>query len=351
MKRIVFFLIYLAYSVCTIAQTTSITKISSTDGDLNFPIITTSDSISSRKINDYLQSYILLQAAHKLKGAAIFDKCKYTEKKLSGLDEINYKVRKNTAKVLSLTFDIDYLAAHPNPYTLSFCFNVQNGELIRIGDLLTLQGLNYFGKKIRQKRAIVIDRIIGKPNKSDPDDEEEGRADYESCNTYADSADFIITTKGITFRKTNCLAYIHETDVLDTDLNVTYTYTELQPYLTSFGQQLFTDSVKDIHDMYFASLDKPLMGTINNAYKIVLNLDLYHGQPGGSCNYYYISKGTTIQLEGKIKGKQINLSATDQDGDKGELFNGTIEGSSIKGTWTNLKTKMSYPFEASYQSK
>jgi hypothetical protein len=319
-------------------------------GELKFPIIELTNKRASQKINDYLQTNMLEQTTLKNPGAKLFDERKWTDS-TSGIDELDYEVVINDGKILAISFSGQTEGAYPSPLVEYYQFNVQNGEVILINDILSKSGLLFFEKDVKQKRRALIEQHLlelkseeqYKKDKEVQEDLPHIKEELIFCNENDDLDNFSLTKSGITFHKDFCLPHVIQ--ALDADLDIFYSFNELKDKSSPFGKKLFSKAVTNISNEFLSSIKKPLYGKIGN-YNIVVQLRPDIDEESGF--YYYTSKGILIDLSVKTKRSDIKMKEIANDGSI-RLFNGKIYGTTIKGTWTNLKTKQVLPFEVAYK--
>jgi hypothetical protein len=345
MKKLVFLSLFLA-GMAADAQQAVVANISGPvkNEGLNFPVITLADKNVSRKINEYLQVNVLEQTTLKTPGMQVFDKVKWTENK-PGMDELDYTVLRNNSKFLSLDVSSDWLSAYSTENHSYFLFNVQNGEIILLEDIINPVGLKELEKDIKRKRNILIAANL-KELKSDADAVERIdniKSSYADCNSDADMNNFYVSGEQIIFHRTPCLPHVIQS--MDTDLDITYSIDSIRPLLTPFGQRLFSPAKQDISKDRFPSLSKPLRGKIDNKYEVVMQL---HIDADNSVDgfYYYSNYQSAIQLSGQLVNGQLELKEKDAEFNDTAVIKLDVSGTRLRGTWTSIKTGKALPFAA-----
>jgi hypothetical protein len=257
---------------------------------------------------------------------------------------MNYTVHANNARLLSIGLEYEWMGAHPEDYQKYFVFNSQNGEIIVPEDIFTPQGLAELAADTRNKRSALVTAHL-KELKTLPDaadNPESIKDDLNACNKEAQLEDFHMTTTGIVFHKASCLPHVIAS--LEPNLDITYSFQQLHARLSAFGQKLLSPAPQDISKDSFPSLAKPLRGKIDNKYNIVLQLHVYSDHSAGGF-YYYNNYQSAIELSGTMENGVAALKERDKDGNETAVFNGTIKGTTLSGTWTNVKTKKTWVFE------
>jgi hypothetical protein len=309
--------------------------------ELNFPVVSLPDRTAAKKINDYLQIHVLEQTTLKAPGMQVFNKTKWTETR-PGFDVLEYKVYANNGKLLSIGIVGEWIAAHPDNYEDYFVFNAQNGDLVLPEDLFTPQGLKELEEEVKRKRAVLIEAHLKelKNNQKANDNLESIKEDLIRCNQHASLRTFYMTNSAFVFRGSPCLP--HAISNMDADTDVSYSFGQLRPRLSTFGQKLFSTE-QDISKDTFPSLSKPLRGKIDNKYDIVMQLNFYDDHSVGGV-YYYNNYQSAIDISGKLDNGVLELKEHDADYNDIAVFTGTVKGTVFSGTWTNLKTKKALPF-------
>src|ERR1700739_2848831 len=157
MKRI--FLIHLVILCCAnvFAQTATIVKVRS--GYQGFPFIILPDSTISKKINDCLQ----IGSIGSITSRAALPKL-LKESGDDGYTQIgntlSYEVYANNDKYLSLKISTTPGTTMEPPTFSSYAFNVQNGELILLTDLIDSASLPVLKKMLADKRRLVISKRL-----------------------------------------------------------------------------------------------------------------------------------------------------------------------------------------------
>ena len=338
------FLLLLATLTAT-AQQAIVTGIagSKKNAELNFPFIALPDRAVARKINDYLQINMLQQTNLKAPGLQVFDKVKWTEKQ-AGIDAMTYTVHANNSQLLSIGLEYESMGAHPENYQEYFVFNSQNGEIIFPGDIFTPQGMKELAGEIIKKRSERIAAHL-KQLKTDPesaDNVESIKENFTTCNKEANLETFYVTATGLVFHKPSCLPHVIAN--LEAPLDITYSFDQLRSRLSAFGQKLLSPARQDISKVSFPSLEKPLRGKIDNKYDIVMQLRFYGDHSVGGF-YYYNNYQSAIELSGKLENGKLQLKEHDKDYNETAVFEATVNGTTLSGSWTNVKTKKSLKFE------
>lgn len=326
------------------AQQATVTNIAGPkkDAELNFPVISMPDKAVARKINDYLQINMLQQTTLKAPGLQVFDKAKWTEKQ-TGIDAMSYTVHANNSKLLSIGLEYESMGAHPENYQEHFVFNSQRGEIVFPGDIFTPQGVKELAGEVIKKRSELIAAHL-KQLKADPetaDNLESIKENFTTCNKEANLETFYVTATGIIFHKTSCLPHVIAN--LEAPLDITYSFDQLRSRLSAFGQKLLSPAKQDISKDSFPSLEKPLRGKIDNKYDIVMQLHFY-GDHAVRGFYYYNNYQSAIELSGKFEKGRLQLKEHDKDYNETAVFEATVNGTALSGSWTNVKTKKSLGF-------
>ncbi|AEV98849.1 hypothetical protein A4D02_09880 [Niastella koreensis] len=206
--------------------------------DHSFPLIHAKNTTIANNINRYLQSNILSNEKMETSPTKIFENSKYINtdsNQQAGYTGLNYKVAVNNAQILSLSFDIESMGAHPEHYKEYYNFNLHTGNLIAAKDLFTTAGLNYLRKFLSNERNSRINQFISEEY-SKSEDSTLIKDTYKECNEKADENNISIAAYEIVFYKEYC--FPHVARPYDTDLDVVCKIKQLEKYLTEPGKKL-----------------------------------------------------------------------------------------------------------------
>ena len=206
--------------------------------DHSFPFIRSKNATVTKKINSYLQNQILQNEKVETSPDKIFENSKFIHKdtiQQSGYESIHYKVERNNAQVLSLSFTFESTGAYTSFYNEYYSFNLQTGKLINAKDLFTSAGVNYLKQFLTRERKKRMDQSVkGEvPNAKDSAFIIER---YSHCNQEANENNIFITPNGIVFYKADC--FPHAWQAYDINLDIEFTIKQLEKYLTDSGKKL-----------------------------------------------------------------------------------------------------------------
>ena len=121
---------------------------------IDYPIIITDSKIAQNKINETIKLSIfgiMKDDTHPMDSIiqeAIFDW-------LTGID---YEIYFNSSNILSVLISSDGYGAYPSTLNSYFNFNLNNGEEIKIKDIISEGKLEEFKKKVRKDKFQVLTR-------------------------------------------------------------------------------------------------------------------------------------------------------------------------------------------------
>ena len=324
---------------------------------LRFPVVILPDSLVAKKINDYLQINILGQTTASASGSKVFSGIKWSRHR-SGLDELDYTVTMNNARLLCLEFDEEGVGAYPTPIREYYAFDAHTGDPIRPDDLFADAGLLELDKDLRHRRSVMIaehvkelreDTSMYGANDSDKEaDLEEVRSGLMSCDSGEEHARFSITDTGIVFHTEGCLR--HALQAWDLDAAVCYGYSSVDAWLTDYGKELLLGRKGSRRQNDSSGpAGRPMHGMIGR-YPIVMQLDTRVEGPGKEIDgsYYYTGKGIKIDISGYFRDGTLTLKESDDNGNETGIFSGIYERGVYSGIWTNAKTKKTFPFKINY---
>jgi hypothetical protein len=113
------------------------------DPDIIYPVITASDKIVERKINQ-----TILFELTRIDSTESLSKTLLAQMN-EGLSELDYDISLNTKDLLSLKLNALGCGAYCSTYNIYFNFDLHTGESLRIQDIITKKGLDSF-------RAVVL---------------------------------------------------------------------------------------------------------------------------------------------------------------------------------------------------
>jgi hypothetical protein len=203
-----------------------------------FPLIRSKNATVAQKINSYLQNQILQNEKVETDPGRIFENSKYINEdtiQQSGYESIHYKIERNNAQILSLSFSFESTGAYTSYYNGYYSFNLQTGKLIDAKDLFTTTGLHYLKQFLPRERKKRIDQFI-KEESPNAEDSAFLIERYSYCNQQADENNVFITSSSIVFYKEYCFPQAWRP--YDTNLDIAFTITQLEKYLTYPGKKL-----------------------------------------------------------------------------------------------------------------
>lgn len=207
---------------------------------LDFPFIRSANANVANKINAFLQTSILENSTIITDPKQIFHNRKYIYSdsvKQMGFSDIRYEVTMNTARVLSLEFDLETMGAYGTNFKSYYSFDSQTGKPVLTKDIITAEGLNYLKKYLTKERRKEIVRFINDDVQVEDDtDTAYIKERFAECNKDAGVDNLFILNKNILFYKGFC--FPHVVRVYETDLNISIPIKQLQKYLTAYGRKL-----------------------------------------------------------------------------------------------------------------
>lgn len=240
MQKVIFILFLLIFSTTQAQFKISTIKDASPfeRESLEFPFIRSANTNVANKINAFLQSEMLENPTVITNPRKIFFNRKYIRTdsiNQSGYSDMSYKVIMNTARVLSLQFDVETTGAYSHYYNEYHSFNAQTGKPILAAAIFTAEGIKYLRKYLVKERAKLINRFI-EEECQDYQDTAYIKERYAACNQEATESQIFVLPNNIMFYKDDC--FPHAARPYNTDLNITIPIVQLQKYLTDYGRKL-----------------------------------------------------------------------------------------------------------------
>lgn len=213
--------------------------------DLNFPVITLINTEVSNKINEYLQSEILIifdtiesGANEEISLEKALELSSYTKKGI--YSEISYKVLLETKKLLSIALFCETITAYPSTHNYYFIFDLATGVPINLDNIFTEQGKSLLYLDILHKKQENINNhfegLRTKPkSKKLLKDMEDAFESYD-CKNKVRLNNYFLESNKITFIE-NC-EFPHVIKALDLDTKIEYIFEQLGNYLSPYGKEL-----------------------------------------------------------------------------------------------------------------
>lgn len=196
-------------------------------------------------INDHLQMEFFETTISKTPEAKLFDEFRYIlgdSVSQSGYTFISYSVELNDPKILSVIFDVEGMGAYPTYYQRYFSFDTKTGKLISPDTMFTIDGLKSIKRLLIDKRNKEIKKWIAelKAGYQEPDDSSFVADNFAECNAKADEENFFVRKGKVLFYKHDC--FPHAWKPYETNLNIEFTYKEIEKYLSAFGKMILSSN-------------------------------------------------------------------------------------------------------------
>lgn len=237
----VFFICSLLFFTTTHSQVTISTIKNPSTGygsNLVFPYVKSANPKTAKTINAYLQTKMLDNSTVITNPHRIFFNRQYINTDTlsqAGYSDLSYKVLMNTARVLSIKFDVEATGAYSHYYNEYYSFNTETGKAITAAAIFNAEGLKYLRKHLVKERKRLYEKFI-KEEYQDNKDFAEIIESYVNCNKSADVDQIFVLPKSIMFYKEHC--FPHHSQPYETDLNITIPVRQLEKYLTDYGKKL-----------------------------------------------------------------------------------------------------------------
>lgn len=213
------------------------------DNDLVFPVFTSINKTSSKKINQVLQNEFFETTIYQIPEARLFDKSRFIDddsNSQSGLTSLSYKIELNNSKVLSVIFEVESMGAYPTYYQRYFSFNAKTGNVLSPDSLFTREAINILEQLLIAKRKEEIKKWIDELRSDGGSVFKEDSSfifeTFKECNAGAGIKNLFVTSEKILFYKEDC--FPHGWAPLNTNLDIGFSYKEFEKYLSGFGKKL-----------------------------------------------------------------------------------------------------------------
>ena len=240
-KELGFLLLFFVFGSVGRAQYRSRTIICKQDSNLTFPVFISENKAAAKKINDHLQMEFFETTTSQTPEAKLFDEDRFISQDSiiqTGYTSISYRVELNNTKILSVIFEVEGMGAYPSYYKRYFSFENKTGNPISPDTVFTREGLRSIKKILIDKRNKEIKKWIAelKADFQEADDSSFVVDNFAECNSKADEENFFIKKGKVLFYKYDC--FPHAWGPYETNLDLEFTYKELEKYLSSFGKKI-----------------------------------------------------------------------------------------------------------------
>ena len=313
-----------------------------------FPLVSTSDKVIEENINLYLHSKFLEKVYQS------------TKNPLEGIikDDGNrrayfheYEVNKNTIPVLSLSILSEYCGAYCEESYEYSNFDLNNGSIITINDLIDHNKAETLTKILNNKiRKEINDFILNIPKNNQIDKEDiqfytDQREIYNEClnniNLYKindNGFDFYLSNDSIYLQRGRCSN--HAMRALDELGNFTigFSKTEIAPYLSEYGKNLYRNLPRKMTDIK----EKIFTGTIGK-YPIKGIITNYN-----SGYYWYERTKKLIDIDFTNEDGKIIIKENNKDYNNIATFILKQKDHQLIGTWSKINSNESLPVEINF---
>lgn len=294
-----------------------------TQGDFHFPIFENIwDSDATAKINTFLQLEIL-ELIIGTEDSIIFENDWPNGEIFSGRQRMDYQIKSNTSKILSIVFDCEGCGAYCSDYKMYYNFDSQSGDFINLKDLFSEEGYNKFtsivigerinriNKAIKQckdnfelwkndfnetskRPKIEIEEIIASEQAINEDE----ISTYKNCLEYLNSLEYdgyYFEDDELYLIREKCSVHVNQAlDNLGEFENV-FNYSLLKDHLNGYGDYFFNPQELEYTKCNPNLKNKLFFGKIDNKYPIVFAMIDEHGYQ--KYYYSYLKYCRKIELE------------------------------------------------------
>lgn len=273
---------------------------------------------------------------------------------------LNYVVRRNDGRLLSLEFSEEGVGAYLYFSDRYVTFDLINGNPVIAEDLFSATGYPVVMQMIRDGRTRAIkvgvekdirymtDSTIWGPVSAEDmaqiiKDFQDLQDEFAECAKDTLATEILITDSIFEPNSLTCLPHVDAG--YDFEWNVNIPLTSIQPYLSEYGKGLL-GLAAPLRNPQLRQQFKYLTGTIGSyPVTMVISSDRLDGNLRSS--YYYNSKGKPIDLHGTIDQGVVTLTEFSETS-KAERFIGSFKDNTFTGTWYDASGKRSLPFVLTY---
>lgn len=236
-------LVFFVFGSVCLGQYRSRKIICKQDTSITFPVFISENKAAAKTINDHLQMNFFETTTAQISEAKLFDAYRFISDDSmlqSGYTSISYHIELNDPKILSVRFDVEGMGAYPTYFKRYFSFYNKTGRPILADTIFTTDGLTSIKKILIDKRNKEIKKWIEelKADYQDPDDSSFVADRFAECNAKAEEENFFIRKGKVLFYKYDCFS--HAWGPYETNLNIEFTYKELEKYLSAFGKMILS---------------------------------------------------------------------------------------------------------------
>jgi len=198
---------------------------------------------AAKSVNDLLQMDFFETTTSKTPENKLFDKSRFISDDSiiqTGYTSISYKIELNNPGMLSIIFEVEGMGAYPTYYQRYFSFNSKKGTILTPDNIFTPEGINAIQKIVIEKRSDEIKKWIQELKVNNEatyaEDSSFITERFAKCNSEAHESNMFIEKGKILFYKDDC--FPHAWGPYEANLDIEFTYKELEKYLSGFGKSL-----------------------------------------------------------------------------------------------------------------
>ena len=245
-KKILATCIMLSLSIHAFTQLTEIknTVYKSNDRSINieFPVINYFDKKIENAINKCIQTKILGldSAVHYKSDSLMLKKSLYNKKEgVGGFTLLSYTAY-CTEKILSIRFKGETMGVYPGIYTDNYTFNLRNGKLLQIDDLIVNDSsFNIYDTLYNLNKQEMVDAMTG----IDSDIVDHVRTVIEESINERKAVDFYIFNDTIFFSH-GPAGFSHAMQCYEMHFNTNYSLQDIRGHFTGLGSLVLLNDKK-----------------------------------------------------------------------------------------------------------
>lgn len=325
-------------------QTLSVGKVKNEDLR-RFPfVVSTTEPRVATRINQWLfitnfETMAPVRAADGLR--------EVTEQTWRSQPDMQYKVVRNDARVLSVEVSGESCGAYCEDYTVSYAFDATTGRHLEPTDLFTPDGLRAIAQQTHAANAARLRKEIATLRKANAaahrkgpaadEDRDDKIALYEGCLAERAEASYrkmvgtgvmAVEAQGVRFEQSRCSNHaMRALDDLD-GFSQRYGAAQLRPWLTPYGAAvLLGEATAPGPSSPFGQV---LQGSIGTRLPVTLLLENPYDEGSVSATYFYDRVRKPISLSGQYRDGVLELAESESNG----RLRLKVEGDSLVGDWS-----------------
>lgn len=206
----------------------------------SFPVVTSGPRNVQTKINTFLQR-TELELVFGEEDSSIFERIWPREDFFSGIAALDFEVKENSARILSIQIDREGCGAYCESYSTYYNFDASTGEQIQLSNIFSEAGLAKLSEEIVAEQKSMIAELIATADESESP--EAVREMFQACLEFITSAHacdrgFLLRDGNLYFYGSRCSSHaLLGLDELG-EFEIVKSLDEVKEYLSEYGRKL-----------------------------------------------------------------------------------------------------------------